>query len=148
MPLSAMVCRDRLFAPLAADPVVHTATFSGHPLACAALPATLDTIEELADRGVRIAEIMRAGLAALVSDRPDAVSQVRGRGLLWGVDFLSPRVAAGVLARLPLAGLLVSPCLSSPATLRLLPPLVATDDDIASALDILDSVITAVSGRR
>jgi putrescine aminotransferase len=147
MPLSAMVCGDRLFAPLASDPVVHTATFSGHPLACSALPATLDAIEELADRGRRIAEVMAAGLAAVAIDRPDVVGEVRGRGLLWGVDFLSPQVAADVLARLPLAGLLVSPCLSSPATLRLLPPLVATDEDLDSALDILDGVMTAVSRR-
>jgi putrescine aminotransferase len=43
------------------------------------------------------------------------------------------------------AGLLVSPCLSSPATLRLLPPLVATDDDIGEALGILGRVIDTVS---
>ena len=145
MPLSAALCSERLFAPLSADPVLHTATFSGHPLACAAVPAALDAIEALADHGRRIADTVRLGLDAVAKDHPGVVAEIRGRGLLWGVDFVSPDVAATVLGQLTRAGLLVSPCLSSPATLRLLPPLVATDDDIGEALGILGRVIDTVS---
>jgi putrescine aminotransferase len=55
--------------------------------------------------------------------------------------------AGSVVVELAGAGLLVSPCLGRPGTVRLLPPLVSTEADIAEAADILDTAI-GVAGRR
>lgn len=140
LPLSAAVCHPRMYAPLLTDPVIHSATFSGHPLACAALPATLHAIESLADHGRVLARLMGDGLADLARRHP-VVAEVRGLGLLWGVDLSSARLAGAAISALARAGLLVSPCLSSPQTLRLAPPLVAGEPEVAEALGILDSVL-------
>jgi putrescine aminotransferase len=141
LPMSAAVCTDRLYAPLVADPLRHTSTFSGHPLGCAALLAALDAVESLADRGAALAAQIASGLAALHTAHPDQIAAVRGRGLLWGLELTTPEAAAGLMTRLSHAGLLVSPCLGSPTTLRLLPPLVATDDDVTEALTLLDAAL-------
>ncbi|MYR61504.1 aspartate aminotransferase family protein, partial [Streptomyces sp. SID625] len=79
------------------------------------------------------------------AELPDKVVGTRGRGLLWGVDFRSPEVAGDVLTGLAQRGLVVSPCLSRPTTIRLLPPIVATDADVKEAMSLL-SYATAAAG--
>ncbi|MCX4825197.1 aspartate aminotransferase family protein [Streptomyces sp. NBC_01142] len=143
-PLSAVVATPELYAPLTADPFVHTTTFSGHPLGAAAGVATLTAVEELAPRGERLAELVASGLARIAGHHPALIADVRGRGLLWGVEFTTPAVAGDVLMELGRNGLVVSPCLGQPEVLRLLPPLVATDEDAEEALAILDAVCAAV----
>ncbi|KRB72480.1 ornithine aminotransferase [Kitasatospora sp. Root187] len=143
VPLSALVCSERLYAPLAADPFLHSATFGGHPLSCAALPAALGTIEQLAGHGRLLSTLLDTGLDRLRSRHPDTVRAVPGRGLLRGLDLVSPATAGAVVVELAARGLLVSPCLGRPTTVRLLPPLVSTEADLAEALDILDAAVAA-----
>ncbi|MFJ9520211.1 aspartate aminotransferase family protein [Kitasatospora sp. NPDC101801] len=143
VPLSALVCSERLYAPLAADPFLHSATFGGHPLSCAALPPALDAIEQLAGHGELLSGLLDAGLERLGSRHPAAVRAVRGRGLLRGIDLCSPGTAGAVVLELAARGLLVSPCLGRPTTVRLLPPLVSTEAELAEALDILDAAVAA-----
>ncbi|WP_405016321.1 aspartate aminotransferase family protein [Kitasatospora sp. NBC_00070] len=143
VPLSALVCSERLYAPLAADPFLHSATFGGHPLSCAALPPALDAIEQLAGHGRLLSDLLDAGLERLGSRHPAAVRAVRGRGLLRGIDLCSPGTAGAVVLELAARGLLVSPCLGRPTTVRLLPPLVSTEAELTEALDILDAAVAA-----
>ena len=143
VPLSAGLFSERLYRPLADNPFLHSATFGGHPLSCAALPAALSAIEALAPRGRAIEALMSHGLTDLQQAHPAAITAVRGRGLLWGVDLASPAMAGEVMIGLAGAGLMVSPCLSRASTLRLLPPLVAGDEDVAEALKMLDTTIAA-----
>lgn len=143
-PLSAVLATQELYAPLAADPFVHTTTFSGHPLGAAAGVAALAAVEELAARGERLAALFSAGLARIARRHPGLVADVRGRGLLWGVEFAGPAAAGDVLLELGRRGLVVSPCLGRPQVLRLLPPLVASDEEAEEALAILDGACAAV----
>ncbi|WP_329562790.1 aspartate aminotransferase family protein [Kitasatospora sp. NBC_01266] len=141
LPLSALLCTERMYAPLAADPFLHSATFGGHPLACAVLPEVLPAIEQLADHGRVLSGLLDGALDGLRERHPGVVREVRGRGLLRGIDFSSPQAAGWVVMELAGAGLLVSPCLGRPTTVRLLPPLVSTAADIARAAEILDTAI-------
>ncbi|MGY1634621.1 aspartate aminotransferase family protein [Geodermatophilus sp. SYSU D01186] len=143
VPLSALVCTDDLHRPLAEDPSRHTATFSGHPLSCAAVPPTLRAIEAAAPRLPDLERRLSDGLADLARRHPGAVTTVRGRGLLWGLDLSSPAVAGAALVDALERGLLISPCLGRPTTLRLLPPLVARPADVDTALSVLDDVLPA-----
>lgn len=137
IPVSAMVASEELYAPLVADFVLHTATFSGHPLATAAVAPALAAIEAHVADGVRIGAEMAAGLGAIAADHPESVVGVRGQGLLWGVDFVSPEFVGEVQAGLAQRGLVVSTCLSRPEVLRLIPPIVASSEDVEQALFIL-----------
>ncbi|GAU71074.1 putative aminotransferase [Streptomyces sp. NBRC 110611] len=141
VPLSAMVCSDLLYAPLSADPFLHSATFGGHPLSCAALPAALAAVEDLAGHGRMLTDRLTAGLQTLHERHGQVMSGFRGRGLLWGIDFTAPQTAGEVVVGLANAGLLVSPCLSRPTTVRLLPPLTTTTAELDQALEILDTAL-------
>ncbi|MYU03639.1 aminotransferase class III-fold pyridoxal phosphate-dependent enzyme [Streptomyces sp. SID8366] len=147
VPLSAVVCSEELYAPLEADPFLHSATFGGHPLACAALPPALAAIEQLTEHGVELADAMAEGLARLRSRHAGAVRAVRGRGLLWGVDYASPHLAGDVVLGLAEAGLLVSPCLSRPTTVRLLPSLACGLPEVAEAMAALDHATAEAEAR-
>jgi putrescine aminotransferase len=142
VPLSAMVATPELYGPLTADPTFHSATFGGHPLACAAGSAALRAIDELADQGVAVAGRVERELRALADRHPRVVSGLRGQGLLWGVDFPTPAVAGSVLTELAERGLLVSPCLSASRTIRLLPPMVTTDAELERAVQALDGALS------
>ncbi|MEV7013780.1 aspartate aminotransferase family protein [Streptosporangium sp. NPDC051022] len=141
VPISALVCSDALYEPLLKDPFRHTATFGGHPLGMAAVPVSLAEVEAAAGHGAELARLMGEGLRTLRANRSGLVTDVRGRGLLWGIDFAGPELAGEIQMGLARRGLLVSPCLSRPETLRLLPPLVAGPPEIARAMATLDETL-------
>lgn len=94
MPVSACVGRRPVMEawPPSEGEAVHTTTFLGHPLGCAAALAALDVLEEeaLAERADRLGREWRAGLRGL-ADRHPAVGDVRGKGLMTGVDLVADR---------------------------------------------------------
>lgn len=141
MPLSALAMTNAFAAPLVADPTWHTTTFSGHPLACAAGIASLTVIDQTAADRVAISNVLSAGLEVLAHDYPDVISEVRGNALIWGIEFVTPGAAGGALIELAHRGLLVSPCLSSSSTIRLLPPAVTSPDQLERALGILKATL-------
>ncbi|WP_037860615.1 aspartate aminotransferase family protein [Streptomyces sp. NRRL S-241] len=145
VPLSAAVCSTELYAPLAQDPFLHSATFGGHPLSCAALPAALEAIEELAEHGRMLSARLAEGLRALAERHPRVMGAHHGRGLLWGIEFTTPGAAGEAVVSLAGNGLLVSPCLGRPTTVRLLPPLVTSGAELDEALDILDTALAAAA---
>ena len=144
VPLSALVATDALAAPLVEDPTWHTATFSGHPLACAAGSAALVALEQAAPHGAAMGEMLSAGLQSLAQDHPHLIVDVRGAGLIWGLEFATPGAAGAALIELAHRGLLVSPCLSSNTTIRLLPPMVTSCEQIADALEIIAAALPAL----
>ncbi len=136
---SGVPCGLVLAAPAVAGRVRHGeqgTTFGGGPLACAALAATLEVIEDedLAGNARRAGEALRAGLAAI-----PGVAEVRGRGLLVGAAL--SRQAAGVRNALLTRGILVSTTEADPAVLRLLPPLTLSAAEIALFLAALREVL-------
>lgn len=143
LPLSAMAATTELYGPLLKDPTWHTATFGGHPLSCAAGSAALLELDAHAERGAELSARIGTALAVAQAEHPDLIAEVRGTGLLWGVDFVSPAVAGGVFSELADHGLLVSPCLSSPQTIRLLPPMVTTDEELHRAVEAFDKACVA-----
>jgi len=122
----------------------HGSTFGGNPVACAAALATLDVLadEGLADRaatlGARAVERLRRDLGAHPS-----VRDVRGIGLMIGVELADKRVTEAVMHRCLDAGVIVLACGPRENVLRLVPPLTITDDELDRGLTVLVDVITA-----
>jgi putrescine aminotransferase len=141
MPLSAMVATETLAAPLVTDPTWHTTTFGGHPLACAAGRAALGAIDEATANGAALGAILGPGLEVLASEHSDTIVEVRGEGLIWGLEFATPGAAGAALIELSGRGLLVSPCLSANRTIRLLPPMVTSPAQVVEALEILGATL-------
>ncbi len=118
------------------QPGDHGSTFAGGPLVAAAALASFDVVDDpaLLRRVRELGGEMRAGLEAL-----DAVTEVRGRGLMIGARLAAGIDAAEVGSRLLEQGLIVN--VPAPDTLRMLPPLVIGDPELDEALEKLRSVL-------
>ncbi len=119
----------------------HHSTFGGNPLACAAGIAALDFVvrENLAGRAEQLGDVARAQLGHLPSER---VREVRGLGLLIGVE-LREKVLP-YLAALEARGFLA---ISAGSTvLRLIPPLIISEDDWSRGLAAIREVVSAGAG--
>ncbi len=123
---------------------IHTATFFGHPLACAAALAALDVIEDeaLAERAARVGTDLATRLSALASAHP-SVSEVRGRGLLLGVALLKRAAALRVGASLLARGFITLAAGADADVLSLTPPLSIAPAPIDAFLVALDEVLDA-----
>jgi acetylornithine/LysW-gamma-L-lysine aminotransferase len=122
-------------------PASHGSTFGGNPLACAAGLAVLDTLEngDLIDRARTRGDAVRDHLRDHLPD--STVRDVRGRGLMIGVE-LRGKVAP-VLKDLQTRGVLALP--AGRTVLRLLPPLVISDDDLWQAVDTVEEILSHAS---
>lgn len=133
IPIGAMLAREDVAA--AFGPGAHGTTFGGNPFACRVACAVLDIIEN--EQLVAAAEAAGQRLK-VVLERLDGVAEVRGKGLMIGVELAglpAPRVMEACLAR----GLLINAI--GDAILRLLPPLNVTEQEIDEALTIIDAVL-------
>jgi acetylornithine aminotransferase/acetylornithine/N-succinyldiaminopimelate aminotransferase len=119
-------------------PGTHGTTYGGSPLACAVGLAVLETIEtEELDANIRRrGDELCAGLRALVGTR--GISDVRGCGGLVGLVFAEADPAA-IVARLAEAGLILIPAANR--TVRFLPPLNVSAEEIAEALQIVETAL-------
>lgn len=120
------------------QPGNHGTTFGGNPVACAAALAVIRTIEaeDLLEHVTVLGQKIRDGLAA-----DPRVTEVRGEGLLIGLDLAEDK-AAEVVTAAQAAGFIVN--MTTPSRIRLAPPLVLTEDDAGAFLaawpGILDEV--------
>ena len=131
LPLAALIARADL---MQWAPGKHGSTFGGNPVACAAAIATLDLVEsELADNAATVGEHLMGALRDLAVTQP-AIEQVRGRGLMIGIELPSGDIATAVERACFDRGLLVLTC--GAKSIRMAPPLVVTREqaDVAIAI--------------
>lgn len=125
MPLSCFMSTPRIWKVLEENPFLHSSTFGGNPLACAAGIAAINVMleEELPRQAEEKGEYLLEQLRKLQFQYPDIIKHVHGKGLLIGIDFadrfIGYRVAAGLFKR----GVLVAGTLLSARTIRIEPAL-------------------------
>ncbi len=136
LPMGAVLMSDEVAAVM--KPGDHGTTFGGGPLvASVALHvvkriAEPELLDKVCDNGAWMGEELRA-----IMRRTGRARAVRGVGLMWGMDVVEP--AAGVVSRAMDAGLLILS--AGEYTLRLLPPLVMTRDELREGLECLEEVL-------
>ena len=132
-PMGAILAKEAVAKHLTAGS--HGTTFGGNPLACAAANAVLDVMLApgfLADV-TRKGQLLWDELTTLVQDEPEVFTEVRGAGLMQGLKCLVPN--GEVQAAFTAEGLLS--VAAGDNVVRLVPPLVVTDADIADAMAMM-----------
>jgi 4-aminobutyrate aminotransferase len=140
LPLAALIARaDIMDWP----PGRHGSTFGGNPVACAAAVATLDLVEGgLAANAATVGAHLLAGLRAMQAKHA-AITEVRGRGLMIGIDTPDHDTAVALEHACFERGLLILTC--GERAIRMAPPLVVTIEQADSALAIFADACESVS---
>ena len=127
----------------------HGSTYGGNPVACAAALATIELLEEgLVANSARVGTVLKDRLTQL-KQRHGAIGDVRGLGLMIGVDFEGGghqpdgKLRDRVMQRCFEKGLLLLSCGES--TLRFCPPLIVTEKEVATAVEIFEAAVSAVN---
>ncbi|HAY13299.1 MAG TPA: putrescine aminotransferase [Armatimonadetes bacterium] len=139
MPIGATMGTAAVWNKVFADnPLTHTSTFGGNPLACAAGLAVLDIMERdnLVERVATQGERLQAALKEAFRDQP-LVAEVRGQGLLIGVEFAEDEVGELVIAQMMKRGVIAAYTLNNPRVIRMEPPFLVTDEQIDHAVNCL-----------
>ncbi len=142
IPVAAMVATAATYAPFNRDPFLHTSTFAGAPVAMAAAAAAVTTIrdEGLVERTRVLGEQLLAGIQDILHGTcPDLVVDVRGAGLLIGIELADAQLAGELVLEMIERGVIVNHSLNAHNVIRLTPPAVLTAADV-------DLVLTAVTG--
>jgi 4-aminobutyrate aminotransferase len=146
MPIGACVARADL---MDWKPGAHASTFGGNPVAIAAALKTIELIEdELMQNAAEVGAYLKAGLRGLM-DKHDCIGDVRGHGLMIGVEFVTDRDSnapdAGLRNRVERNcfdnGLIILGCGAN--SIRWSPPLILTREQADVAIEIFDEAITA-----
>lgn len=125
IPSGAVVGTRAVFERIFTNPFLHTTTFGGNPLACAAAIATINVLIEqrLPERAALMGEHMLAGLREAVRGFEDIVVDVRGKGLLIALEFVDDKTGFELGKLMLERGVLVSGTLVNARVVRIEPPL-------------------------
>lgn len=123
----------------------HGSTFGGNPLACAAALAVLDEYEEsgLVDAAAKRGEQLQSALRGLAGELPEIIREVRGAGLMIGIELSVPRAVAVKTAMMDKGYLIGS---VGDSVLRLLPPLILPEAVINPFITDLGNALKEASG--
>ncbi len=150
MPIGACVASEKVFSRLFENPFLHTTTFGGNPLACAAALATIDVVidERLPERAAEMGTYMLAGLRDAVRGHEDVVVDVRGMGLLIALEFVSDEAGFAASKYLFDRGVLVAGTLVNARTIRIEPPLTIERGQADKVFAILADALDAMERER
>jgi 4-aminobutyrate aminotransferase len=142
MPLAAMVAKAHILEAWGAG--AHGSTYGGNPVACAAALATIDLLEEgLTSNAALQGARALASLAALPERHPAIVREVRGRGLMIGIELDSHDRAIALERECLERGLLILG--AGRSAVRLSPPLSVTADQVDIAVGILGEALEVLA---
>jgi putrescine aminotransferase len=150
LPVAATIATPEVFAVLDRDPVLHTSTFSAAPIAMAAVCGAIRAIREddLVARAAVLGERLTPELRRLLAVHlPHHDWEVRGSGLLIGVAFADPAMAADLLIALVANNVIANFSLNSDHVVRFTPPAVMSESDVDFLLDRFERAARLVAER-
>lgn len=148
VPLSAVIFSTTVISDRMSDPVLLASTFAGGALASRIGIAVVDLISNqpfldgVRQMGTRSMSLLRYGLESNA-----AVTDVRGEGLMIGIEVADPSIAGHAVIEAAAKGVLMTFCLHDPKVLRVYPPAVCSDDQLEIGLGVIVDGINIAAER-
>ncbi|MCX4903563.1 aspartate aminotransferase family protein [Streptomyces sp. NBC_00878] len=150
VPVAAAVATAAAYRPFSRDPYLHTSTFAASPIACAAALAAVETLdrEDIVGRAAALGDRLLADVRAVCAPYAGGlVREVRGRGLLIGLEFTADQAVGELILELVARGVLVNHSLNATRVLRLTPPAIAGEEEVRLFLAALAEALRVVAAR-
>jgi len=143
MPIGAFMGTPEVWEAFRENPLIHTSTFGGNELACRAALETIAVIEDenLMENASRTGKYLMSGMEKIRKDFPDIVSDVRGKGLMVGVELSQEKFAGSVIMEMAKRKVIGVYTLNKPRVIRFEPPLIIGREEVDICLKaFLESV--------
>lgn len=146
VPAGAILGTPNIWQALKGRPLIHTSTFGGNPLACVAGRKTLEILQRdgLAARAAESGEWLMSELEKLSQEFPHLIAQVRGLGLMIGLECTGEQHAGALISGLLKHHVLAVYTLNQPKVIRLEPPLTISRTDLQLAVDAFRASLSAM----
>ena len=145
IPLGVTIFTQAIYDKVFGDnPMAHTSTFGGNPLACRAGLAAMEILAEgeITKNSAVMGKRMLEGFLAVQEKYPDVLGEVRGRGLMIGVEFTMDEVGELVVAQLMKRGVCVAYALNNQRVLRFEPTLIINAEQVDHAISAFEESVT------
>lgn len=143
MPIGAFTARPHVWDKYIISPFLHTSTFGGNPLACAAGVAAIKVIKEegLIHKAEKSGNYFLGKLRSLAKAYPQIIKEVRGKGLMIGIELTKEGIGGLILSEMIDKGVLIAYTLNNPKVIRIEPPLIVTEQQIDYVIDAFTSAL-------
>ncbi|MEN6567808.1 MAG: aminotransferase class III-fold pyridoxal phosphate-dependent enzyme [Veillonellales bacterium] len=140
MPIGAFIARPDIWDKYITSPFLHTSTFGGNPLACAAGIAAIGVLrqENLIENSATLGTYFLGELRKLQQSFPLVIKEVRGKGLMIGIELTKEGIGGLLMSELIADGVLAAYTLNNPKVIRMEPPLIIDRK-------LIDKVLTCLS---
>lgn len=150
VPVGAFIAKPELWKRAFGNaPLLHTSTFGGSEIACAAALAALNVLEEegLAQRARLRGDQLLEGARSIAAEFPEVVRDARGLGLLVGVELTNEGYGGWIIPEMLKRGVTAAWTLNAQRVIRLEPPLIVTEPEVARALGALREGVSTAYAR-
>lgn len=139
MPVGAFTARPKLWDKYITSPFLHTSTFGGNPLACAAAIAAINVLltDHLPEKAAQSGTYFIGELQKLQQAFPAVIQEVRGRGLMIGIEMTKEGIGGFLMSELINRGVLAAYTLNNPKVIRIEPPLIISRELIDRVIAVL-----------
>ncbi|MEH6942540.1 putrescine aminotransferase [Bacillus sp. JJ722] len=146
MPIGAVVANEKVFSSWFDNPFMHTTTFGGNPLGCAAALATISVLleEKLPERSAEVGEYFLKELRKAAEGFEDKVLEIRGQGLMIGIEFHKDEIGYEVSKGMFDNGVLVAGTLINSKTIRIEPSLQISYEEVDQVVSTFKKVLAQV----
>jgi len=148
VPCGSFTTTDEIFASFHANPMWHSSTFGNNPLAATAAAKAIEITvrDRLSERSARLGAALLDRLRSLQRRHPWAINEVRGKGLLIGIEMRDEALGAAVAERLYEKRVLVAYALNRPRVIRVEPPLNIPEELLDRLVEALDTALPGLKG--
>jgi putrescine aminotransferase len=148
IPVGAYIARPDVWnRAYAKQPLIHTSTFGGSEIACAAALAAMDVLleDDLVANARMRGEQLLDGCKTLALEYPQVIREARGLGLLVGVELTNEGYGGWIIPEMLKAGVTAAWTLNQQRVIRLEPPLVVSEGEVEIALSALGAGVAAAA---
>lgn len=146
IPIGALIGTPKVWGAFKPNPLIHTSTFGGNPLACTAAKKTLEIIirDCIPEKAKEKGNYLKEKLNGIKAQYPEYITEVRGLGLMIGLEFTNEGIGGFVIPAMAKDGVTAIYTLNNPKVLRFEPPVTISKRNLDKAVQIFDKAMQEV----
>jgi putrescine aminotransferase len=149
MPIGAFIGTPEVWEAFKENPIIHTTTFGGNELACRAGIETIAVLKEenLIENAVKMGSLLKSGLEDIMRKFPQIVAEVRGLGLMIGVELVEEKFGGSIIMEMAKRRVIGVYTLNKPKVIRFEPPLIINENEVKECLNAFLGAAEATAQR-